>query len=70
MTTHTTIIKQKQIDDLVNTIGKWINDVEGQNHDDALGFIYKYIHHLNDNTKKSMYEHILKITDRELLEIN
>ena len=39
MTTQTTIIKQKQIDDLVNTIGKYINDVEGQNHDDALGFI-------------------------------
>ena len=70
MTTHTQIIKQKQIEDHVNTIGKWIHDVDGQNHDDALGFIFKYLHHLNDNTKKSMYEHILNITDRQLLNIN
>ena len=59
MTTHTQIIKQKQIEDHVNSIGKWIHDVDGQNHDDSLGFILKYLHHLNDNTKKSMYEHIL-----------
>ena len=44
--------------------------MDGQNHDDALGFIFKYLHHLNDNTKKSMYEHILNITDRQLLDIN
>ena len=31
MTTHTSIIKQKQIDEHVNTIGKWIRDVDGQN---------------------------------------
>ena len=70
MTTHTQIIKQKQIEDHVNSIGKWIHDVDGQNHDDALGFIFKYLHHLNDNTKKSMYEHILTITDTQLLDIN
>ena len=69
MTTHTQIIKQKQIDEHINTIGKWINEVHGQNHDDALEFIYKYIHHLNDNTKKSMYDHLLNITDRQLLDI-
>jgi len=68
--TFTQIIKQKQIDEHVNTIGKWINDVDGQNHDDALEFIYKYIHHLNDNTRKSMYDHLLNITDRQLLDIN
>jgi len=70
MTTHTQIIKQKQIEDHVNTIGKWICGVEGQNHDDALGFIFKYLHHLNDNTKKSMYQHILNITETDLIEIN
>ena len=70
MTTHTQLIKQKQIEDHVNTIGKWIHDVGGQDHDDAIGFIFKYLHHLNDNTKKSMYEHILNITDRQLLDIN
>ena len=70
MTTHTQIIKQKQIEDHVNTIGKWIHTVDGQNHDDALGFIFKYLHHLNDNTKKSMYEHILNITDTRPLDIN
>jgi len=70
MTTYTQLIKQKEIEDHVNTIGKWIRDVDGQNHDDALGFIFKYLHHLNDNKKKSMYEHILNITDRQLLDIN
>ena len=39
MTTHTQIIKQKQIDEHVNTIGKWINDVNGQNNDEELEFI-------------------------------
>jgi len=70
MTTHTQLIKQKQIEDHVNTIGKWIHDVNGQNHDDALGFIFKYLHHLNDNTKKSMYEHILNITETQLIDMN
>ena len=70
MATYTQLIKQKQIEDHVNTIGKWIHDVEGQNYDDAVGFISKYLHHLNDNTKKSMYEHILTITDTQLLDIN
>ena len=70
MTTHTQIIKQKQIEDHVNTTGKWINDVNGQNNDDALEFIYKNIHHLNDNTKKSMYEHLLNITETSLIDIN
>ena len=69
MTTHTQLIKQKQIEDHVNTIGKWINDVNGHNHDDALEFIYKHLHHLNDNTKKSMYKHLLNITETDLIEI-
>ena len=43
MTTHTQIIKQKQIEEHVNTIGKWINDVNGHNHDDALEFISIFI---------------------------
>ena len=68
--TYTSIIKQKQIDEHINTIGKWINEVNGQNHDDALEFIYKYIHHLNDNTKGSMYHHLLNITETDLIEIN
>ena len=46
MATHTQLIKQKQIEDHVNTIGKWRHDVNGQNHDDALGFIFEYLHHL------------------------
>ena len=70
MTTHTQLIKQKQIEDHVNTIGKWIHDVNGQNYDDALDFIFKYLHHLNDNPKKSMYEHILNITETQLIDMN
>ena len=70
MTTHTQLIKQKQIEDHVNVIGKWIHEVDGQNHGDVLGFIFKYLHHLNNNTMKSMRDHILIITDKELVEIN
>jgi len=54
----------------VNTIGKWINDVNGHNSDDALEFIFKYLHHLNDNTKKPMYEHLLNITETQPIDIN
>ena len=53
----------------MNTIGKWIHDVNGQNHNDALDFIFKYLHHLNDNTKKSMYEHILNNTETQLIDM-
>ena len=70
MTTHTQLIKQKEIKDHVNTIGKWIYDANGQNQEDALGFILKYFHHLNENTKKSIYEHILNITETQLIDIN
>ena len=66
---NTYSIKQKEIKDHVNTIGKWIYDVNGQNQEDALGFISKYLHHLNENTKKSMYEHILNITETQLIDI-
>ena len=65
-----TLFKQNQIDEHVNTIGKWIHDVNGHNSDAAIEFIFKYLHHLNDNTKKSLYEHILNITDTELIDIN
>ena len=41
MTTHTQLVKQKQIDDQVNTIGKWIHDVNGHNSDEALEFIFR-----------------------------
>jgi len=68
--THTSLFKQNQIDGHVSTIGKWIHDVNGHNSDVAIGFIFKYLHHLNDNTKKSMYEHILNITETSLIDIN
>ena len=70
MTTYTQLVKQKQIDDQVNTIDKWINDVNGHNSDDGLEFIFKYLHHLNENTKKSMYEYILNITETQLIDMN
>ena len=68
--TYSSLIKQKQIEDHVNTIGKWIHDVNGYNSDVATEFMFKYLHHLNDNTKKSMYEHLLNITETELIDIN
>ena len=68
--TYISLAKQKQIDEHANTIGKWINDVNGQNNDEALEFIYRYIHHLNNNTKKSMHEHLLNITETSLIDIN
>ena len=68
--TYTSLFKQKQIEEHVNTIGKWIHDVNGHNSDEAIEFIFKYLHHLSVNTKKSMYEHLLNITETELIDIN
>ena len=68
--TYTSLLKRKEIEEHISTIGKWIHDVEGENQEDALGFISKYLNHLNDNTKKSMYEHILNITQTQLIDIN
>ena len=65
--TYTSLFKQNQINDHVNTIGKWIHDVNGHNSDEAIEFIFKYLHHLNDNTKKSMMS---SITETELIDIN
>jgi len=36
--THTSLFKQKQIDEHVNTIGKWIHDVNGHNPDKGIEF--------------------------------
>jgi len=68
--TYTSLLKHKEIEEQISIIGKWIHDVEGENQEDALGFISKYLYHLNDNTKKSMYEHILNITQTQLIDIN
>ena len=68
--TYTSLLKHKEIEEQIGIIGKWTHDVEGGNQEDALGFISKYLHHLNDNTKKSMYEHILNITQTQLIDIN
>ena len=68
--TFVSLNKQKQIEDHVNTIGKWIHDVNGHNSDEATEFMFKYLHHLNGNTKKSMHEHLLNITETELIDIN
>ena len=69
--TYTSLLKRKEIEEQIGIIGKWIHDVEGGNQEDALGFISKYLHHLNGgSTKKSMYEHILNITQTQLIDIN
>ena len=60
----------KKIDDQIDGIGKWIDSVGGQNSKEAVDFVYKYIEHLNDQTKKSMYEHILDQSNTRFVEIN
>ena len=55
---------QEKINEHIKEIGNWINVVEGKNIEEAIGFIHKYFHHLNDITKKSMYEHLLDKTEK------
>ena len=64
-----TIFKNK-IEDQIESINIWISSVNGKDSDKAIDFIKKYHHHLNDNTKKSMYEHITDITDTKIIDIN
>ena len=66
----TQITKQKKIDEQIDSIIKWINDVNGHNPDEAKSFIKKHLFNLNESTKKSMYENLLDITDTKLIEIN
>ena len=61
---------QVKIDKVLSDIVKWIEDVQGKDHDKAINFIKTYFHHLNDNTKRSMYEYILDLTDTRLREPN
>ena len=63
-------IYQKKISDQIDGISKWIQSVGGNNEDKALAFIDQYLSHLNNNTKKSMFEHILDITGTRLLDVN
>ena len=60
---------QKDIDNAIEAIADWISQL-GKDPTKAIEFIKKYNHHLNDKTKKSMFEHITDITDTKLLEVN
>ena len=68
--TVSSLLKQKQIDEQVKAIGKWVNDVQGHDVEEVIEFIKKNLYNLNDNTKKSIYEHILTISKTDLIEIN
>ena len=70
MNTFTRILKQQQIEDQINAINDWINQVGGHDVDKAIEFIHKHLCHLNENTKKSMYEHLLDKTQTALIDIN
>ena len=39
------------------------------NSKDTTAFIYKYMSHLNSNTKKSLFEHLLDITNTRLIDV-
>jgi len=47
-----------------------LQSIDGKESEKAIGFIKTYSHHLNDRTKRSMYEHITNITDNKLREVN
>ena len=44
--------------------------MQGHDVEEAVEFIEKYLNNLNENTKKSMYEHLLTITRTDLIEVN
>ena len=63
-------IHNKKVNEQIEGISKWIESVGGKDSKEAVNFIYKYLSHLNNNTKKSMYEHLLDITNTRFVEIN
>ncbi len=63
-------VVQKKIDSHLGAIEKWLASVDGKNPTEAIKFINTYLHHLNDSTKKSMYEHITDITETKLIDVN
>ena len=62
----------KKIDEQIDGFVSWIKSVNGADADtkDATDFIYKYLSHLNSNTKKSFFEHLLDITNTRLIDVN
>ena len=62
----------RKIDEQMNSFESWIKAVKSQDADtkDAIDFIYKYSPHLNSNTKKSFFEHLLDITNTRLIDVN
>jgi len=63
-------VHHKKLTDQLDGISKWIQSVGGSNESEALTFLDKYLVHLNDNTKKSMFEHILDLTGTRLQDVN
>ena len=65
-------VHNKKIDEQIDGFVSWIKAVKGPDTDtkEATNFIYKYMSHLNNNTKKSFYEHIQDITNTRLVEHN
>ena len=68
-TIESNIVLQNQIDEQFRKIVTWI-DKEGQNAEEAIGFIRRYFDHLNENTQKSMYEYLLDITKTRILSLD
>ena len=70
LTRETHKVHHKKLTDQLDGISKWIQSVGGSNEAEALPFLNKYLAHLNDNTKCSMFEHILDLTDTRLQDVN
>ena len=60
----------KKIKDKIHDFIVWFKSVDGQDVDDAVEFINTYMFHLNNNTKKSFFEHLLDITKTRMIDIN
>ena len=60
----------KKINKKIDDFKTWFTSVHASNIDKAEEFMIYYMHHLNDLTKKSFFEHLLDITETRLLDIN
>ena len=65
-------VHNKKIDEQIDSFVTWIKAVNGPDADtqEAIDFIYKYLFHLNLNTKKSFFEYLLDITNTRLIDVN
>jgi hypothetical protein len=63
------IVLQKKFHAIFDKIATWIDSVGGQDKAETIEWGKKYLHHLNDLTKKSYFNQLLTLSKTNLVEL-